>query len=116
MPTVKFMYLGETYEVDRKVYLNCVEKSLVNRLFSFTSMGKRDNYFFIMSDDDRWFCAHSTKPKYYKKFQDASKHLAIGNLTKEQCRYLEKLTRSCSDFRHAITVTRQAVETIVEIS
>lgn len=116
---MKFNYLGETYEVSRSTYNFCTQRNLVNRLFASTSMGKRENFFFILSIEDpdfRWFCAHSKNPKYYTRFNNATKHKVIPNLTKQQCRFLDKLTRNCSTFQDAIKLAKEAVETIIEIS
>lgn len=75
--------------------------------------------FFILTvydPDFRWFCASSKNPKYYKRFNNVAKHLAIPNLTRNQCRFLTSITEDLEDFRVAIKVAREAVKTIYEIS
>lgn len=119
---MKFKYLGDTYTTERKTFDFCMKRNLLRRLLASSipdSTQKGRKSFFILSIDDpefRWFCAYSTNPKYYKKFQHAYKHLEIKNLTTSQCKFLEKITKGLEDFRDAIKLSKEAVETIYEIS
>lgn len=113
---VKFKYLGVTYTVDKQTYDSCINKGTPRRLFSIANSNDphpHNQYFHIMSSSDGFFCAHSKdkKPKYR-----GVKHKTYKNLSKTQCKYLKTLALECQDFRGAIKITKEAIESIFEIS
>lgn len=119
---MKFRYLGDVYSIPRKTFDFCIARNLLRKLFaeaSTTNPCHERQTFFILSTYDpdfRWFCASSKNPRYYKRFNDTVKHLAIPNLTKNQCKFLTSITKEQEDFRDAIKIAKEAVKTIYEIS
>lgn len=120
---MQFKYLGETYEIPRKSFDFCVSRNLLRKLFSEAIPKNPTDQtrvaFFILSTEDpefRWFCAYSKNKKYYKRFNNTTKHKVIQNLTIQQCKYLDKLTKKCCTFQEAIKLSKEAVESIYEIS
>lgn len=113
----KFKYLGVTYTIDEHIYHQCIKRHQLRRLFSQADSNDpnpRNLYFHIISDNSTFFCAYS-KNKTIR--YNGIKHKTYKNLSKMQCEYLKKLAhKQCRDFREAITLTREAVESIYEIS
>ncbi|AUG85390.1 hypothetical protein FDJ20_gp112 [Vibrio phage Thalassa] len=119
---MKFRYLGDVYSIPKKTYEFCIARNLLRKLFAEAipdNPSHERKTFFILSTYDpdfRWFSASSKNPRYYRRFNDTVKHLAIPNLTSNQCKFLDSITKDLTDFRQAIKLSKEAVKTIYEIS
>ncbi|QKN85624.1 hypothetical protein DIREPILLOW8_204 [Vibrio phage Direpillow8] len=119
---MKFRYLGDVYTIPRKSYDFYISRNMIRALLAKAIADnpchERKTFFILTTYDPdfRWFSASSKNPRYYTRFNDTRKHLAIPNLTKNQCKYLDKITKSEEDFRTAIAIAKEAIKTIYEIS
>lgn len=118
---MQFKYLGETYEVDKDVYLSCKERNLTRRFFSLAKNLKPSKdktlYTLIIYSTDKSMCevAYSSHVKtHLRKLSNQNKefykHYTLTRLSKSQAEYLKSLLSTHIDFHAAIAQAKEEIQ------
>lgn len=112
---MKFKYLGETYET---TFFNpkLPRRTLSAAINLSPSKDSKRYTLYIYSTNDTFSTAYSSSKYYMNKFNNITVNKKVKNLSRPQCEFLTKVILEQPNFRDAISITKELLETFIEIS